>query len=96
MNDTEIHYEDLSDDMILNAFAPMLVTLPPGKTDGSPIVHEGQEFIYVLEGKLTVLVSDVYHELEPGERLMYTSTSSHYWFNYGKVETRFLCVSTIE
>ena len=92
--DIGIRYEDLGPNMSFKEFVPMLVTLPSGETEGSPIVHEGQEFVYVLEGKLTVLVGDVYHELLPGEKIMYESTTSHYWFNYGETEARFLCVST--
>ncbi|MGG0642546.1 XRE family transcriptional regulator [Sporosarcina gallistercoris] len=89
-----VFYEDLGANLLKRDFVPMLVTLQPGETDGSPIVHSGQEFIYVLEGNLTVQLDGRYHELLPGEKIMYISARPHYWFNYGAKETRFLCISS--
>ncbi len=89
-----IIYEDLGTNLVNKDFIPMLITLQPGETEGSPIVHAGQEFVFVLEGKLTVQIEGIDHELLPGERIMYVSARPHYWFNYGEHETRFLCVSS--
>lgn len=46
----------------------MLITLQPSETQGSPIVHAGQEFVFVLEGKLAFQIEGIDHELLPGER----------------------------
>lgn len=40
-------------------------------------VHEGEEFIYVLEGVVLFGIGDELFELEPGDSVYYLSTASH-------------------
>ncbi len=40
-------------------------------------VHEGEEFIYVLEGTVIVKIDKDRHELEPGDSIYYLSTTPH-------------------
>ncbi len=40
-------------------------------------VHEGEEFIYVLEGTVLVKIEKELFELEPGDSIYYLSTTSH-------------------
>jgi transcriptional regulator with XRE-family HTH domain len=40
-------------------------------------VHEGEEFIYVLEGIIVVKIGDDEFELEPGDSVYYLSTTPH-------------------
>jgi quercetin dioxygenase-like cupin family protein len=54
----------------------MLVTLEenPG---GEMSVHDGEEFIYVLEGTVTMQIADDRFELAPGDSIYYLSTTPH-------------------
>lgn len=41
-------------------------------------VHDGEEFIYVLDGSAVVKIGDDKFELEPGDSVYYLSTTPHY------------------
>ncbi len=72
---------------------PMLVRIPPG--GGVPkFGHAGEEFFYILRGRLTVTVGRVQRSLGPGDSGHHLSTISHEWVNDGKVETVFVWVGT--
>lgn len=45
--------------------------------DQEASVHEGEEFIYVLEGTVLVRIEKDSFELEPGDSIYYLSTTSH-------------------
>jgi quercetin dioxygenase-like cupin family protein len=40
-------------------------------------VHAGEEFIYVLDGTVTLTIGDERFELEPGDSAYYLSTTAH-------------------
>lgn len=56
--------------------------------------HDGEEFIYVLEGILTLLHKDREYSLYPGDSAHYLSTEEHNWTNKTNKVVKFLCVST--
>lgn len=45
--------------------------------DDAPSVHEGEEFIYVIEGVATLKIADDQFELSPGDSVYYLSTTPH-------------------
>lgn len=75
-------------------FAPLLVVLKPGQTEGNLMTHRGQEFLYVIEGTLTVRIENELYELGPTDSLMLDSTRPHYWYNYSDRDVKILCVSS--
>jgi DNA-binding transcriptional MerR regulator/quercetin dioxygenase-like cupin family protein len=67
----------------------------PGASSGGAYSHEGEEFIYVLQGRFEIWLDDVEHYvLRPGDCLYFSSTQAHRWLNPGKTETRLLWVNT--
>lgn len=62
-------------------------------TDG-PIQHEGDEFGYVLEGKLKLVVENVSYLIGPGESFSFRSHLPHSYSNPGKSTTKVLWVNT--
>lgn len=90
---TPFFYKDLSDGIKRPAFSPLLVVMKPGQNKGDLFSHDGQEFLYVLEGQLTVQIEETVKVLNPNESMMFDSNSSHYWYNYTDEDVRFLCVS---
>ncbi|WP_350344009.1 XRE family transcriptional regulator [Proteinivorax tanatarense] len=56
--------------------------------------HEGEEFIYVLEGILTFLYKDEVHYLYPGDTAHYQSSTPHNWANDTNMNVKIICVST--
>ncbi|UOQ92324.1 XRE family transcriptional regulator [Halobacillus shinanisalinarum] len=87
-------YKDLSGDFEQQLFTPILVTLKPGDNNGNPLSHKGQEFLYVLEGVLIVLIEGEEHKLHPKDCIHFDSTVQHYWFNRTNSVVKFLCIST--
>ncbi|MFD2924929.1 helix-turn-helix domain-containing protein [Halobacillus naozhouensis] len=91
---TPFIYKDLSGNFDHSVFTPILVTLSPGETNGNPLSHKGQEFLYVLEGELTVWMEAEEYVLSPNDCIHLNSTVQHYWFNRTEDVVKFLCVST--
>lgn len=55
--------------------------------------HEGEEFIYVLEGTLTLFIEDETHVLYPGDGAHYNSMKMHNYANYTNKMVRIIEVS---
>jgi DNA-binding transcriptional MerR regulator/quercetin dioxygenase-like cupin family protein len=74
---------------------PQLFVLAPGATSEGAYDHEGEEFVYVLEGEVTFAVGDRerYH-LRAGDALTFPSTLPHRWRNGAGGETRLLWINT--
>jgi quercetin dioxygenase-like cupin family protein len=71
---------------------PFLVTLEPVDTDEERSTHDGQEFIYVLEGSMEVRLGEEIHILEPGDSIYYDSTVPHLVKCHGDKKTKILAV----
>jgi quercetin dioxygenase-like cupin family protein/DNA-binding XRE family transcriptional regulator len=70
-------YESLAPHKTDRHMDPFLVTLEPSETDEERSAHDGQEFIFVLQGKMEVRLRDHIHLLEPGDSIYYDSTVPH-------------------
>jgi len=70
---------------------PFIVTLHPSAAD-EPSSHDGQEFIYVLEGEMEVLINDKREVLRPGDSVYYDSTTVHLVRAYGDKPAKILAV----
>jgi transcriptional regulator with XRE-family HTH domain len=64
---------------------PMLVRIPPGGAVPR-FAQAGEEFFYLLMGRLTVSVGQEKQTLGPGSLGHHSSTISHDWRNQGKAE----------
>lgn len=93
MERRNILYQDLNRNISNPAFAPLLVTLKPNKNEGNLFTHNGQEFLYVLKGELTVQLGEKTHVLKNNDSIMLDSNIKHYWYNYTKEDVMFLCIS---
>ena len=71
---------------------PFLVTLEPANTEMERSTHDGQEFIFVLSGKMEVRLEEASYILEPGDAIYYDSTVPHLVKCYGAETTRILAV----
>ncbi|EWH21095.1 DNA-binding protein [Bacillus haynesii] len=90
---TSFTYSDLSGNVPNPLFVPILVTLLPGDKKGTPFSHEGQEFIYVIEGTLTIIFDDIEYDLSPGDSIHIDSSRPHNWFNKTDKPVQFIFVS---
>ncbi|WP_461204823.1 helix-turn-helix domain-containing protein [Clostridium sp. DL1XJH146] len=74
---------------------PRLIEILPGQYDEKigEYGHDGEEFVYVLEGILTLFMDEKREELYPRDVAHYPSTINHNWANYTNKVTRILVVS---
>ncbi len=77
-----------------NMLEPVLVELAEGVSTAGDIPHEGEEFGYVLEGKIAVILGNKHHLCKKGEAFYYTAGKPHSILNKGKGKARFLWIST--
>ncbi|MCL1873606.1 MAG: XRE family transcriptional regulator [Clostridiales bacterium] len=75
---------------------PMIASILPTERQADiPIYsHEGEEFIYVLEGNLTVIVEDEEQVLQPGDSAHIPSVLPHELLNFTARPVRIIFVTT--
>jgi DNA-binding transcriptional MerR regulator len=75
---------------------PQLFILAPGATSDGAYAHEGEEFLYLLSGAVTVWVGDdeCYALDREGDALTFPSTLPHRWRNDAGGESRLLWINT--
>ena len=84
-------YESLAPEKGNRLMEPFIVTLLP--TDVEELsTHDGQEFIFVLEGEMKVQVGDQTEFLQPGDAVYYDSNQPHLVKSVGESKTRILAV----
>ena len=75
---------------------PQLFVLAEGATSDGAYAHEGEEFIYLLAGAVTVWVGDeeTYALDRAGDALTFPSTLPHRWRNDARGESQLLWINT--
>jgi DNA-binding transcriptional MerR regulator len=74
---------------------PHLFSLAPGASSVGDYRHEGEEFVFVITGSVTIGVGeDEQHRLLAGDALTFPSTLPHRWHNNPREETRLLWINT--
>lgn len=58
------------------------------------LAHEGEEFIYVMEGQMDVIFPDKVYTILAGEGIYFASTQDHRYKNRGDRPTRAIWVNT--
>lgn len=73
----------------------MQLILPNCDSEQSdPYVHEGEEFVYVLEGILSVMLDGQTYQLYPGDCMHYDSSIPHNWNNCTNKNVKILAINT--
>jgi len=71
-------YESLGYEKKNRHMEPFIVTLEPATVKNAKTsVHEGEEFIFVLEGEMEVILGNHTDVLYPGDSIYYDSTIAH-------------------
>lgn len=83
-----LEYRKLSGDFTGKKIEAILVTCIPHSTKTEYEPHEGEEFIYILEGEASVEVDGVPYKVKAGETIHYPSTMRHTLANEGDVELK--------
>jgi transcriptional regulator with XRE-family HTH domain len=62
---------------------PFHMTLQPGARYREPLIHEGEEFVHLLQGSVRLLLGEESFDLKPGQTAYYPSTIPHALENIG-------------
>lgn len=75
---------------------PKLVEILPQKEVEESLTypHEGEEFVYILEGILTLQIEEDICDLYPGDSAHYKSTIPHNWSNQTNKMVKFITINT--
>ena len=86
-------YKNLAYNFVHRKIEPLYVTIHPEvNKELVPNSHEGQEFDYILEGTLRILVGEHDIYLEPGDSIYYESHTPHAMQAAGYQPVRFLAM----
>ena len=77
-----------------NMMEPVLVELESGAATPTDFPHEGEEFGFVLEGRIAIVRAGKQHAAKKGESFYFIANKEHYILNKGKTKARFLWIST--
>ncbi|MDT2702494.1 helix-turn-helix domain-containing protein [Enterococcus dongliensis] len=89
-----IIYKQLSRSPKDKMIAPKLIEIMPHENRELPTTypHQGEEFIYILEGILTLVIEETTYQLYPGDSAHYFSTINHNWDNQTNNVVKFIVV----
>lgn len=74
---------------------PHLFRIAPSAGSGESYAHEGEEFLYILRGKLEISIADSERLcLQEGDSFYFESSNEHRWRNPGKKDALVLWVNT--
>ena len=77
-----------------NMMEPVLVELAENVSTPMDIPHEGEEFGYVLDGKITIELGNKRYVCKKGEAFYYSASKPHGITGKGKGKSKFLWIST--
>jgi len=94
MGDAEVRIEQLAQGA--RELEPQLFVLAPGASSDGAYAHEGEEFLYLLSGAVTIWLGDdeTYTLDRAGDALTFPSTLPHRWRNDARGESRLLWINT--
>jgi quercetin dioxygenase-like cupin family protein len=84
-------YESLAPEKANRSMEPFLITMVPTEVKDLS-THDGQEFIFVLEGEMRAQVGDQVEILRAGDAVYYDSSHPHLVKSYGDKPTKILAV----
>jgi len=73
---------------------PHLFRVAPGAGSGDSYSHDGEEFLYLIRGRLEIDLAGEKFQLRAGDSFYFSSKTQHCWSNPGKVETLILWINT--
>jgi transcriptional regulator with XRE-family HTH domain len=87
-------YASLSNPDRLFTLQPVLVTVPADRPGNEHFQHEGEEWIHVLAGQLTVSIAGDTYDLDPGDSAHFDSRLPHRLIARGDREAKVLVVAS--
>ncbi len=77
-----------------NSMEPILMQLNPKCATEEDVPHEGEEFGYVLQGKIVLRIGNKKHVCKKGDSFYFVADKTHYIENNGDSVAKYLWIST--
>ena len=77
-----------------NEMEPILVTIEPGGSTYPDNPHEGEEFGYVIEGTVTIVIDNEKHQAKKGESFYVACDKPHYLENTTNRQAKAIWISS--
>lgn len=81
---------DDADNMLLKGM--MIDIAPESGHGGIEYRHDGEEFLYVMDGRIEIEIGEAHHSLSAGQCVRFDSSIPHKLFNPGRSTARTLVV----
>lgn len=91
---SEVIYERVAADFSGNVLSSFVLNIPPGY-HSETVSHEGEEILFVLEGRLTQMLDGAEYVMLPGDSLHFRGNRPHAWWNDTKETARVLWTGTV-
>jgi transcriptional regulator with XRE-family HTH domain len=90
---SKLKVADLGSSIIDANLEVTLLTIEKSGVSGKdPLIHEGEEIKFCLEGRIAYFINDHEYHLESGDCIHFKSNRPHYWKNIHPETTRVLSV----
>ena len=77
-----------------NEMEPILLELFPNGKSMELQPHEGEEFGYVVEGRISIICGEHTYRVKKGETFYFSGKENHYLYNEGKYDAKVLWITT--
>lgn len=84
----------MSGDFANRKLEAMMTIIPPNSHHGSCFNHPGEEFVYVLEGELLIILGGEERHIKAGSSIHYPSDIDHQWINPLNTPLKLLTIVT--
>ncbi len=91
---SDVVYERVAADFAGNQLSSFVLNIPPG-FHSEIVSHEGEEILFVLEGKLTQMLDGAEYIMRPGDSLHFRGNRPHAWWNDSQETVRVLWTGTV-
>ncbi len=88
----ELAFNSLAPNKSDRHMEPFLIDVKPHAGQVVTSTHEGEEFIYVLEGKIEIVYGKETYQLEAGDSIYYDSIVPHHLHAAGQSQAKILAV----
>ena len=73
---------------------PVIVTIKPGAKTDVDMPHEGQEFGFVVDGEIILVIDKKEHVCKKGESFYFTTDKNHYIKNNKNKDAKVIWISS--
>lgn len=77
-----------------NLMEPILIEIEPGGKSKDDSPHEGEEFGYIISGRINLFIGNQVFKVKKGESFYFKANSNHHVENAGQSIARIIWVST--